>query len=151
MHHNNSPLVTTGDTDEATSDGASSIIQTLYLVQVIYLVFAGIIALLFAIFNIVAFAVLVVAFSGYFGLFWYNIASSGRTRENASALAIRSFSVAAVLGVSSLSFNNLPYPSHYFLIFPELIIVIMMEQLLPNILLLLVVSYFDWRWNGLIS
>ncbi|KAF3339163.1 hypothetical protein FCM35_KLT16634 [Carex littledalei] len=120
MHHDNSPLVTTGDTDEATSDGASSIIQTLYLVQVIYLVFTGIIALLLALFNIVAFAVLVVAFFGYFGLFWYNIASSGRTRENASALAIRSFSVAAVLGASSLSAtNNLQYPSHYFLIFPD--------------------------------
>ncbi|XP_078182655.1 uncharacterized protein LOC144576225 isoform X2 [Carex rostrata] len=125
MHQDNSPLVTTGDT--------SCIIQALHLVQVIYLVFAGSIALAFAIYNIVAFAVLVVAFFGYFGLFWYNIASLARTWENANALAIRSFSVAAVLAFTSLSD------------------ILFIEQLLPNISLLLVVSYFDWRWNGLFS
>jgi hypothetical protein len=141
-HHGSSPLLATGNTDEETNDRAHSIIQALHLIQVIYLVFAGIIALLFAILNIVGFAVLLVAFVGYYGLFWYNVASSARTKDNAIALTIRAFSVAAVLAASaqSSSFYNVYTKPEFFII-----------QRAINIFLLLVVSVLDWRWNGLVS
>lgn len=142
IHHDSSPLLVTGDTDEEINDGASSIMQALHLMQVIYLVFAGIIASFFAIFSIVGFAVLVVAFVGYFGLFWYNAASPARTWENAIALTIRSFSLAAVLATSV-------EPAGYSFLFPSSEFLI--TQRVANVLLLLVVSVLDWRWNGLVS